>query len=310
MKYKEYLNYTFPDEEYIHFSYFISLADFYFHGMDPQHDWWDGKIARYPHIRKIKRSIKDENSVLYCYGRTDALPHCFRLCKSHASKKYVIILSRTDKPVTQELTQLIPENVTLLAHNIGSEHPRAIPLPNGVKLDRHDIRKQDIQNWIGNCKIPNGFDFSNRRMLYCNFSLSQHIGYRRRNRMYKKLKRHSWITFSHMGSFMKYKLSQAQYHDETWQHKFTLCPIGGGIDTYRVWEALYLKSIPIVEQNNHWQGFKNLPILVIRSYRNITHSFLEEKYEEMLNRDINIEKLTFSFWKRLVTEKIDRHDRS
>jgi len=302
MKFKDYLTYQMPDSEFIHFTNFINFADFYFQGMQISHDWWEHKLNQNTEIREIKRSIQKRNVVLYCYGRTDALSNCFDVCKSRPSKTHVIILSRTDHPISQKIALSVPDNVTLLAHNVSYYHPNVIALPNGVKCYKDD----NIKDWIGKYNIPNDFNFDNRKLLYCNFSIKNHKGYGTRNKIYKMLREHKWISFSHMGSFMEYKQSQQQYYKDTSQHKFTLSPSGGGIDTYRTWEAMYLKSIPIVQPNDHWKYFPDLPIIILDNYKRINKSFLEDKYQEMLERDINIEKITLSFWKNLIYKIVNR----
>jgi len=293
MKFHEYLNYQFPDDEIIHHSHFLLLSDFYFYGIKNEHDWWANKIRRNKKIYKIKRTIKDRNSVLYCYGDTDQLPHCFNLCKSHPNINYIIILTRTDHSVSKQLIRSIPSNITLFTHNVMFKHARIIALPYGVKCD-----KDDTDNWIGKYQTNS----RKRKLLYCNFSIKSHKGYENRKKIYRRLKRQKWITFDHMGSFLKYSISQAQYYDQISRHKFTLSPRGGGIDCYRTWEALYLKSIPIVEKSDHWSYFKDLPILIVDNYNNLSKEFLNTKYDEISKKDFNVNKLTLSYWKELINK--------
>ena len=44
--------------------------------------------------------------------------------------------------------------------------------------------------------------------------------------------------------------------------KFTISPEGNGVDTHRTWEALYLKSIPVVEEHEGiMKKYEGLPIV-------------------------------------------------
>ena len=50
------------------------------------------------------------------------------------------------------------------------------------------------------------------------------------------------------------------------KYKFVICPEGNGIDTHRLWEALYLRTIPIMKKNeiSIFLQKANLPILIFR----------------------------------------------
>jgi len=298
MKFQDYLTYQFKDEDIIHFTDFFLLSNHYFYGMKQPHEWWKSKKNQNKNINKITNSIKNENAILYCYAKETSLLHCFDICAKDPKSKYVIILTRTDHSVSSDITHSIPKNAILLCHNLTSVHYRSHALPYGVKFDR------GTANWIGNFQHPQKYDFNQRKLLYCNFSLKKHKGYQQRNKIYKRLKKHDWITFAHMGAFMQYDLSQSEYHNDLLNHKFTLSPRGNGIDCYRTWEALYLKSIPIVENNKYWQHFRGLPILVVDSYDYITSSFLEEAYANICEKEFEIDILKLSYWRRLIKEKL------
>ena len=82
-----------------------------------------------------------------------------------------------------------------------------------------------------------------------------------------------------------------------------MCPRGCGIDTYRMWECLYLGCIPIVVKYEGFEDFSDLPILFIdkwEDYLNIGSKYLEEKYNEMIDKDYNYDKLKFSWWKEYL----------
>ena len=42
---------------------------------------------------------------------------------------------------------------------------------------------------------------------------------------------------------------QKEFYKNIANSKFTFCPVGNGADTWRFFEALYLRSIPIVKRN-------------------------------------------------------------
>ena len=99
------------------------------------------------------------------------------------------------------------------------------------------------------------------------------------------------------GFFKNNQLKLEEYIEDLSHHKFAVSPEGNGIDCYRTWECLYLGVIPIVKENKAMSFFKDLPILFVDNYDNITPEFLEKIYEEKFkNKNFNLKKLNISFW--------------
>jgi hypothetical protein len=60
---------------------------------------------------------------------------------------------------------------------------------------------------------------------------------------------------------------------------------------------LYLGVIPIVKESKAMSFFKELPILFVDNYDDITSEFLEKNYKEkFINKDFDLKKLNISFW--------------
>lgn len=97
------------------------------------------------------------------------------------------------------------------------------------------------------------------------------------------------------------------YMDQLNQHHFCLCPVGNGIDCYRIWEALYMGCIPIIELH---PGFiflhdTRLPILVVDNFYRITNKSLTN----FLNANTDQLELLwqspymrFSHWKNKIND--------
>jgi len=83
-------------------------------------------------------------------------------------------------------------------------------------------------------------------------------------------------------------------------HKFVFAPRGNGIDTHRLWESLYLRTIPIVKRCIGMEDFNDLPILFIENWEDITEDYLNEQYEIIMNKTYNLEKLDVKYWINLI----------
>lgn len=71
-------------------------------------------------------------------------------------------------------------------------------------------------------------------------------------------------------------LSHKEYFEEMNKYKYVACPEGYGIDTFRIWEALYLGCIPILKRSNFSKRVaKNYNIIEIDDFNSISIKDLE-----------------------------------
>ena len=83
-------------------------------------------------------------------------------------------------------------------------------------------------------------------------------------------------------------------------HKFVLSPPGNGIDCHRTWESLYVGCIPIVIKNYIYDNFKNLPLLQVNDYSEVTSELLSS----FNINDYSSEKLNMSFWSDIIKDSL------
>lgn len=92
---------------------------------------------------------------------------------------------------------------------------------------------------------------------------------------------------------------------DIYNHKFCLCPRGNGIDTHRLYEALYLKTIPIVVKHKTHENLNDLPILFINKWdaiKDYTPYDFDRIYDDMIKKKYNMEKLKMSYWLHFICE--------
>ena len=81
------------------------------------------------------------------------------------------------------------------------------------------------------------------------------------------------------------------------EYEFCICPEGNGVDTHRLWEALYLKTVPIVIKSEFTEIIKDkVPLVILENWSDFDMSQLDySKYDfhnftrlnDELNRFIN-----------------------
>lgn len=82
-------------------------------------------------------------------------------------------------------------------------------------------------------------------------------------------------------------------------HKFCICPEGNGIDTHRFWEALYVKTVPIVLKNPLIDIIirsTSIPIVVLNNWNELNINTLDyTKYDFS-----SIQETSFEYYSKLI----------
>lgn len=82
--------------------------------------------------------------------------------------------------------------------------------------------------------------------------------------------------------------------------KFCFSPPGRGLDCHRHWESLLVGTIPIMQSSPLDSVFDDLPVVLVEDWNIVTKEFLEETYEQMIQKTYNFEKLYSNYWKNLI----------
>ena len=85
-------------------------------------------------------------------------------------------------------------------------------------------------------------------------------------------------------SFMEFSdVPYLKWWDELKRHKFMLAPLGNGLQTPKVTEALLVQTIPIVRNCQAYRDLKayGFPIVVVDSYAEVTESNLRRWWDEL-----------------------------
>ena len=87
-------------------------------------------------------------------------------------------------------------------------------------------------------------------------------------------------------------MHRTQVWEEMVRYKFVFSPYGNGLDCHRHWELMCLGCIPIMQSIGSNEMFKDLPVLVIDKWSDLTREMLDSfKHEK-----INYNKLFLKYW--------------
>jgi hypothetical protein len=171
-------------------------------------------------------------------------------------------------------------------HTKTSAHPKLFSIPLGI--DQRDPKL--FINWKSfNNTLKSLHENAKNRLLYLNYN---DVGMKVRVQL-KEIWRHQPDCF-----YSAPNKKHLDYFREMSTCKFTLCPPGWGPDSYRVWEALLVGSIPIVEKvsQSMTKLYFELPILIVDDLKKIDTEFLKREYEKISKCKYNMQKLYMRYW--------------
>ncbi|MBS0628202.1 MAG: hypothetical protein JSS09_08335, partial [Verrucomicrobia bacterium] len=164
-------------------------------------------------------------------------------------------------------------------------HPKLHPMPIGIASAYYPhgntaVFDDCIKNYKNNLRS---------KLLYINFSSWTNPTYRAPIREYFEKK--NFATCVGIKDTRSYLIDISE-------HKFVLSPRGHGLDCHRTWETLLMGSFPIVATSTLDPLYKDLPVVIINDWQEVTPEFLEIKYQELTSSDktYNFAKLYMPYW--------------
>jgi len=212
-------------------------------------------------INSIIRNYQNP-SIIFCYSH-----RIFNFCeKIHFfQNNFVLITHNSDENiVNNEKTNFILECPKLkkwYAQNICFNHPKLFFIPIGIanSMWKHgDLTLLENKDFI--------MSLEKSKNVYFLFNINTNQS--KRQPCYDSLKyKLKWLdNMDPHNNFVRLS-----------KHKFCICPEGNGVDTHRLWEALYLKCVPIVIESEFTEILQknNIPLVVLKSWSDFDESKLD-----------------------------------
>ena len=103
------------------------------------------------------------------------------------------------------------------------------------------------------------------------------------------------------------RLSPSKHLHTLATYSFIACPAGNGLDTHRVWEALYVESVPIVKRSYPYEYFESLgmPLWVVDGFdelENLEEADLASIYETFAPKFDSL-TLWLPYWESLIRKR-------
>ena len=260
--------------------------------------------------KKSPKNTSDKINIFYV--GSDALED-FELNLRYHNKKFILITGDSDRTISKKLDiyKRILNNDNLLfwySQNCIARDKKIRQIPIGLDYisqfhNTHsfglNIRDYNLLPLKYEKKllkiIKNSPTFSSRKsLIYCNYQFSLN-NQDREDCLNSVDKKYCY--------FLKKRISYLENFKKQSKFKFILAPFGEGIDTHRVWEALLFGNIPIVKSSPLDKLYKNFPVLIVKSWKDLTYKRLMFAEKKFNNNSYFYEKLLNDYWKAKILRK-------
>jgi len=193
-------------------------------------------------------SVNDgvDNDWWFC--KSDWLEYFFRDLAPESP--FVLFSANSDRPIGRRFTRFLrrPSLRAWFANNVAFEHPRlfAVPLGIGDPTRAHGDAASVL-------RAARAGDHPKSRLLEVSFDVKTNPAERLR-------------CLAETGLELDAPASTSAYLERLAASYFCVAPPGNGIDTHRVWEALYLRTIPVVTRSVLSEQHPDLPLIVLEDW--------------------------------------------
>jgi len=295
-------------------------------------NYFSNDFITLPKIKALYRRIEETHNPFFVYS----LDLSIELSTIDKSKK-ILLSSNPDLDFPRPNNEILKYNDYLPYNQIQQQYLDKLPYEYKIDKTQLDNIPEHIKhiycNSVGKqhtkvSMVPIGRDFKNENIFqsvdllhkndkkilcYYNCTLPPQNTYHWygmiRQYLYNIIKTKSFIytkkcdthprIYSHQDNF--------SYYDDLSKSKFMICPRGCGIDTYRMWDCIHMGCIPVVEKYEGYQQFEDLPVFYINSWAEVndfTPEMLEQKWNEMMEKDYNYDKLRLSYWENRILNSL------
>ncbi len=211
---------------------------------------------------------------------------------------YILIEHNGDFDIGKEVADLIDDKIIkFYAQDLIYAHEKIVPIP--IALENWHYYMNGIPSVFNRIKRKNSkrLPLKKDKVLY-RFSL--HTNPNERKPALEYVSKHPMFeTFTDM-------LPPTLHIRKLTGYKFVVSPPGNAIESCRTWEALYVRTVPIVKDSVAMRYFVSLglPIWIVKEWNELdmlNEETLKVKYESFM-KNPNWEPLHMDFWIKLIDE--------
>jgi hypothetical protein len=237
-----------------------------------------------------------ENELLYVTG--NQTKRFFKEIAPKIKSKFSVITAQTDPGVDKSYIELLPDNlITWWSINVHVDHPKIKPVPLGLQ-NLHWRWDNNVQSSPDTYKKFSTDD--KPKNILASFSTTNNITERQRCLYFADQ------IYTDFRMFRREDRENENYVEEYFkiasEYKFVLCPWGAGIDTHRMWETLYLGSIPITRNHIVYKDFLDYPIVFLDDWADLLKLDFDKLYQEYKVKLKEETRIYLDYWRSKINE--------
>jgi len=288
---KEYYEFSIDDKTFISQWTIASACDYvyyssFFNSANREHFGFSS-------LPVVISQCPERPAIIMCRFKDGEIRRLLSLCANKTRYNYIIVqtligddgyLNRTD------LNNIPPNVARIYSKNIPYSHPNLIPIPIGRDWR---VIAQGCSNSFTRTDLK-----AFKNLAYMNFSVETNS--RLRDFVYRKFSQERWVTTRRPVGYLKYEIDHCAFVAEMHDHIFSFSPIGRAIDCYRTWDALFAKSIPVIDDCPQMRTFERLPVIFTKDWSDISERHLRQQFDRLQTVDLDVEPLFAEYWKRRI----------
>ena len=249
------------------------------------HTSLSGVKVRYLH----EIEYADEGTILFVY--TDLLCYFIETVLPYRTKPFVMVTHNSDESITEMYIPLLehPLLLHLFSQNTHIRHPKLTALPIGIAN----------QMWphgnVSHFKQILQSHFPKKKRVYANVNPDTNPTHR--SYVMNCIQKYDFVDVLPLKDHMSYLQEMSMY-------QWVVSPKGNGVDCHRLWECLYAKCIPLVDDTENTRAFKEMgfPLILIQDLNELTMDLLLSE-TSTLETNVYSPKLDLLYWKQLFHSK-------
>ena len=256
-------------------------------------------------FRKLANYIYDETRVFnpenvqegdIVFVGSPKMTEFFATIHPRIQHKYILIQHNGDFMVDEKIASYIDDKIIRFYAQIviAKKHEKIIPIPIGIENKHHGNEVFTFFLRLAARKTHK------KPRIFFHFSVQTNPS--ERGPALEYFKTHPAMdTINTFVPYLAYKKILASY-------AFTVSPAGGTLGSHRTWEALYLRTIPIVKRTVDAEACValGLPIWILDDWHELDaygEAELQAKYDTMM-KTANFEAISMDYWtSRINTEQ-------
>lgn len=238
--------------------------------------------------------VPPRDSIVMARFRDGGLECALDQCGRNGNQYYVLVqtLIGDDGYVDEATVERLPDNViAIFSKNVHVRHSRVFPMPIGLDwraveegLSREYRRASLKPTVYVNLSVETG---PMRLAVVAHFQEADLATTR--------------VSVQHGRNALPY----LGYLEEMATHGFCASPEGMALDQYRTWDALYCKTIPLIERNTHTCHWDRLPVIFVDDWHSVNDDFIRACIEDLEGLAFDLRPLTAAYWRTQIRNALD-----